>query len=127
MKQLLYLFPATVMALSQPVLADDPVAPPVMDKEQTEVPFAQGLELLRGGAELLLQDLFAEIEPALDGMAEFALELEAYDPPVVLPNGDILIRRKSALEPEETPKPPKIPRPPNHIEIDPMPDEDFDI
>lgn len=127
MKLLLSLIPAALVALSMPVLADEPAAPPARGEGQTEVPFAQGLELLRGGAALLMQDLFSEIEPALEGLTEFALELDAYDPPVVLPNGDILIRRKSALEPEERLRPPKLPRPPLHIEIDPMPDEDFDI
>jgi hypothetical protein len=93
----------------------------------TDAPFRQGLDVLRDGAELLMQDLFDEIEPALKGLEHFALELEAYDAPVVLPNGDILIRRKTPVDQNKTPDHPKVPLPREHIEIDPMQDDDIEL
>lgn len=89
----------------------------------------EGLSLLDRGARLLLRGLMSEMEPALDemrGLAEqlgpqmeaFAREmgpamaellsrvddLTNYEPPAILPNGDIIIRRKPdapRFEPKE--------------------------
>lgn len=114
--------PFVFLVLPSLVLADDRPQP------QSDAPMSEGFELLRDGAELLMQDLFAGIEPALKGFETFALELDAYAPPEMLPNGDIIIRRKTLAEDDmgtpATPVPP-IPRP--RIEIDPMPDDDIEI
>ena len=49
----------------------------------------------------LLEDLERELGSALEG---FGGSLGAYDPPEVLPNGDIIIRRKEPLpQPDERP------------------------
>ena len=83
-----------------------------------EEPETEGFSLMEEGAKLLLRGLMAEMEPALDEM-EKALEdaapmleelgpqlsellnvigdLRNYQPPEVLENGDILIRRKTPL------------------------------
>jgi len=71
-----------------------------------------GASLVEQGARLILRGLMAEMEPALQDMAEgmqgFAREAEpflrellrmtddlrSYHPPVMLPNGDIIIRKK---------------------------------
>jgi hypothetical protein len=83
-----------------------------------EKPVDQGLELFSQGAELLLRGLMDEIEPALRDieprlreLRPFMRELEGilpdinlYHLPEVLPNGDIIIRRKTSPQPEEAEK-----------------------
>jgi hypothetical protein len=91
---------------------------------------AQGLSLLERGAQLLLQGLMKDVEPALrefEGaigqmqpqLRQFLLEmgpafidltekmgdLSHYEQPEMLPNGDIILRRK----PEATPNSPAGP------------------
>ena len=93
---------------------------------------AQGLSLLERGAKLLFQGLMKDVEPALrefEGaigqmqpqLRQFLLEmgpafialtekmgdLSHYELPEMLPNGDIILRRK----PEATPIDPAAPRP----------------
>lgn len=80
--------------LAAPALAED--AP--SDAEE-------GWNLLREGSKLLLEHLFEEMGPALDELEGYVDDLNAYEAPVILPNGDILIRRK----PEVTPEEPSIP------------------
>ena len=89
--------------------------------------------LMERGAKLFLEGLLNEMEPAmreLEGMADniepalrsFAQEMgpalqdlmdtvqdwSAYEPPVVLPNGDILLKRKPDMPtPDELPAPEK--------------------
>ena len=89
------------------------------------------------GAKLFLRGLMSEMEPALDGMAE-ALEearpyledlgpqltelvrlmgdIRNYEAPVMLPNGDILIRRRPDAPPLH-PEGPKLPGPNGEIEL----------
>ncbi|MEL6609963.1 MAG: hypothetical protein AAFO58_03060 [Pseudomonadota bacterium] len=79
----------------------------------------EGLTLMERGAQMFFEGLLDEMEPAIDGMQSLAEEigpgmaevlsemgpalrdlmgrvddLTNYEPPVVLPNGDILLRRK---------------------------------
>ncbi|MEM9344118.1 MAG: hypothetical protein AAGA87_13830 [Pseudomonadota bacterium] len=72
----------------------------------------EGLDLIDRGARMLFQELMEQVEP---GLREFAEQMDpameqlrgllgdinAYHPPEVLPNGDIIIRRKEPLRPEE--------------------------
>jgi hypothetical protein len=122
MKQILRHTSFALVILPNLVWADD------VPRVPTDTPMSDGFALLRDGAEALMQDLFAELEPALKGFEAFALELEAYQPPIMLPNGDILIRRKTSNDADigmpAVPVPP-IPRQP--IKIDPMPDDDIEI
>ncbi len=103
-----------------------------------------GFDLMKEGARLLFRGLLQEMEPAmndLQGMAgelrpkirDFAQEMgpalgdlmaevedwSVYEPPELLPNGDIILRRKPAEpdDPEGAP-PRKDPDPPNEGEID---------
>jgi hypothetical protein len=89
-------------------------APPLWAQEPLTPPPDEGLTLMERGAQLLLRQLFNEISPQLDDMQQglgdaiTALEpmlrdlvlmigdLSQYEPPVRLPNGDILLRRKPA-------------------------------
>ncbi len=89
----------------------------------------EGADLMEEGAKLLLRGLMNEMEPALRELEEFAEDvgpamkllademgpaladlmsqiddIRNYDPPVILDNGDIIIRRRSdapAYEPQE--------------------------
>lgn len=63
----------------------------------------QGLDLMQQGGRLLLRGIIAQMEPpmrdligALVGMMD---DINAYQLPEVLPNGDIIIRRKRPLVP----------------------------
>lgn len=58
----------------------------------------EGFSLLEEGTRLLLRGLLSEMEPALRELQGALENLDAYHPPEVLPNGDILIRRKEPLE-----------------------------
>jgi hypothetical protein len=91
-----------------------------------EEPKTEGFSLMEEGAKLVLRGLMTEMEPAFDEM-EKALDdmqpllkdigpqfaelmalmgdIRNYDTPVVLPNGDILIRRKVPLAPKFAPGP----------------------
>lgn len=89
----------------------------------------EGLSLMEEGARLFFKGIMQEMEPALkelEGLAEelepalrsFAMEMgpalrdllaevedwSMYHPPEILPNGDIIIRRKSPDEPIQTPE-----------------------
>lgn len=66
-----------------------------------ESDFEEGFGLLEKGAALMLQGLLAEIEPRLTELEKTLNEFNAYHPPEVLPNGDILIRRRT---PEAVPE-----------------------
>jgi hypothetical protein len=70
----------------------------------------QGLDLLQQGSKLLMQGLMAEIEPDLKALAEemgpamlqlqgMIGDLTQYHAPEILPNGDIILRRKVPLVP----------------------------
>ena len=54
----------------------------------------EGMDLLSEGTRLLLKGLMGEIEPALRELEGALRDMNAYHPPEVLPNGDIIIRRK---------------------------------
>jgi hypothetical protein len=58
----------------------------------------EGFSLLEEGTRLLLRGLMSEMEPALRELQGALQELDAYHAPEVLPNGDIIIRRKTPLE-----------------------------
>ena len=89
--------------------------------------------LMERGAQLFLEGLMAEMEPRLDELQDLAQEFgpamrgffeemgpafgdllsqvedwSAYHPPEILPNGDIIIRRK-AEKPDEEPAKPEDP------------------
>lgn len=110
MKRLAFL---AYLALSLPAAAQDAEDQP---------------SLMERGAQMFLEGLMAEMEPRLDDLQGFAQEFgpamrgffaemgpafrdllaevedwSAYHPPEILPNGDIIIRRK-AETPEDPPK-----------------------
>lgn len=105
-------------------------APPPLTAQAAEQGEDDGPSLMERGAEMFLDGLMQEMEPALDdlrGMAgevgpafrEFMQEmgpalagilaeiedLSNYEAPEMLPNGDIIIRRKTPLDPDPAPTP----------------------
>ena len=58
----------------------------------------QGRDLMSEALKLFMRGLMAEMEPAMEGMEGLLEDLSAYHPPEILPNGDIIIRRRTPLE-----------------------------
>lgn len=106
------------------VLALCLLAAPAFAEDVPTVPKAEdeGFSLMEEGMKLVMRGMMAEMEPALDQMDEAFSKLEPslqelgpklmslmsmiddvgnYDFPVMLPNGDILIRRNVPLVPVE--------------------------
>ncbi len=102
------------------------LAAPVAVQAQSESEDGQGLSLMEEGARLFLKGLQQQMEPALEEFEGFAREIgpqmqsfflemgpafkslmdevqdwSAYHPPEMLPNGDIILRRKAGRLPEE--------------------------
>jgi hypothetical protein len=125
---------ALVLSLcAAPVLAQDTAPAPVPEDD--------GFSLVEEGARMVLRGLMTEMQPTLDEMGkaldEVGPKLEGlteeirpklaqligmiddiknYDAPVMLPNGDILIRRNAPLVPQ--PALPEEPAPGPNGEID---------
>ena len=72
---------------------------PVAAEDPSE---GEGTDLMAEALRLVLLGLMREMEPALDDWRGLLDNLDAYHPPEVLPNGDIIIRRKQ--RPEEPPE-----------------------
>lgn len=58
----------------------------------------RGRDLMGEALRLFMQGFFEEMEPAIEDLQGFVDNLNAYHPPEVLPNGDIIIRRKTPEE-----------------------------
>ena len=81
---------------------------PLAAQETGNEDIDEGLGLLGRGLGLLMEGVIDEMMPALDEMERtlmllegIAGELDAYHAPEILENGDIIIRRKVPLVPEE--------------------------
>ncbi|WP_372615147.1 hypothetical protein [Aquicoccus sp.] len=99
------------------------LATPSAAEEQED---EKGFSLMEEGARLFLEGITREMEPALDDLRKFSEEVQpglrrfveemgpalgeifgkiddftVYHPPEMLPNGDIIIRRKTPLEPRQ--------------------------
>ncbi len=64
---------------------------------------SEGMDLLSQGMQLFFEGLMSEMEPTLRGLEDALGDLGdwgAYHPPEVLPNGDIILRRKTPPRPE---------------------------
>lgn len=81
----------------------------------------EGFDRVGRGIELLLEGLSDEVAPALRHFRDFrelAGEIGDYGRPELLPNGDILIRRKDPLAPPPPPLDPSMPAPPEEGDVD---------
>ena len=94
---------ATCLALA---LAAAPAA--AQEDVQEDGPRA-GFDLMERGLGLLMDGLGDEMAPMLQQLRELAGEMGAYEAPEMLPNGDIIIRRREPLdgEPLDGPPPPE--------------------
>lgn len=61
-------------------------------------PRLEELEDIVRGMEPQLRDLVIEMEPILEGLGAIMDDLDAYHPPERMPNGDIIIRRKTPFD-----------------------------
>lgn len=85
----------SVFLAATPVMA-------VAQEEQSDL--GQGVELLNEGTRLILRGLLDQLEPMAEGwgqLVEMLNDFSLYEMPEMLPNGDIIIRRKVPLEPGE--------------------------
>lgn len=114
----------SAVLLAQPVLAQDQDAPPPAPEEE-------GFSLMEEGAKLFFKGIMQEMEPALEDLQDLSEEMEPalrqfaqemgpalrdlmgkvdditmYHPPELLPNGDIILRRKNPLPPPDMPQDP---------------------
>lgn len=87
-------FALWLLTIPLPALAQEDVAPPTTLDET--------LDRLRAGADALFRQFLQEMEPAvrdlapfLQDLTEFTAKIPSYHPPEILPNGDILLRRKN--------------------------------
>lgn len=67
-------------------------------------PLSEGLSLLEQGTRLLMQGIMEEFGSAWEELEDAISDLGAYHAPEVLPNGDIIIRRKIPLGLEPPPE-----------------------
>ncbi len=95
---------AAILLMASPAIAED-------DKN--------GLSRMERGAQLFMEGILKELEPALEGLEGFGPQMRsfleemgpalgalmeqvqdwsAYHPPEILPNGDIIMRRKTQPE-----------------------------
>lgn len=105
-KHLIFAF---ALGLSGPVYAEDDKIPDLLKQ------FEELSEQAKTALEGMVEDLgptLEELGPALEGLADKIGDLSLYEPPEVLENGDILIRRKKpkpAPSPEPEQKPAELP------------------
>ncbi|AHM02768.1 ATPase of the AAA+ class [Roseibacterium elongatum DSM 19469] len=105
------LIPAALATL----LAAGPVS-----AQQDDGDMSEGLDLLREGSRMILENLLDDMRPMLDEVRPFFEEemlpfleelgrqiddLTAYELPERLPNGDIIIRRSPDAPPLDAPQP----------------------
>lgn len=81
------LVPAALLALALPLAAQEAAPPPPPPAGPME-------RLAEELADRMLREMLGEHAPTLRELADLMGEAEHYGPPVLLPNGDILIPRR---------------------------------
>lgn len=100
MKPLLIPILALGLGTTQLAQAQDVAPEAPADDRNTEL--QQGAELLSEGFGLIMRGLAQELQPLEESWAELIAllgDMTAYYPPEVLPNGDILIRKRPPAVP----------------------------
>ncbi|WP_171239681.1 hypothetical protein [Ruegeria sp. HKCCA5491] len=104
---------AVTLALATPAYAEDETGPSLMEQgaelffEGLRQEMEPALEDLLGLADQFgpaMQSFFEEMGPALAELASEIQDWSAYEAPEILPNGDIIIRKKPPVS-EDTPEP----------------------
>jgi hypothetical protein len=62
----------------------------------------QGRDLMSEALKLFMKGLMEEMDPAIEGVEGLLDDLSGYHAPEVLPNGDIIIRRRQPVEATES-------------------------
>ena len=106
-------------ALAAPATADVSQRGPA---ERGDPQLEEGFGLLEEGARTILRGLLDQFEPALRDFADQIDDLGAYHAPEVLPNGDILLRRKQPAERNHLSPPPDFPQPEPDVAPEPEPE-----
>lgn len=96
---------ATVLLLALPNIA--------LAEEKPADRFMEEFEKFSEEAQDFFGGLAESIAPMLEGLNEKIGDLSQYEPPEVLPNGDIIIRRKAPLSPED----PASPAPEGQVDL----------
>ena len=105
--------PITLALAASPALAQDDDSRSLMERgaelfmEGLRKEMAPTLDDLRGMAEQFgpaMQSFLAEMGPALGDILEEVKDWSAYHPPEILPNGDIIMRRKTDVAPKTDPE-----------------------
>lgn len=76
-------------AVTLPAAAQDTPAP------DGNPELSEGFSLLSEGARMILRGLQSEMAPMIEALGDVIEDVNAYELPERLPNGDILIRRKA--------------------------------
>src|SRR6056297_2552256 len=100
-----YLILALGLALSGPALAQETEEEGRSLMEEGARLFWEGIRREMGPALEEFQDCAEEMGPALRDLMDQVGDLSAYHAPEVLPNGDIIIRRKTPQELQDAPAP----------------------
>lgn len=93
---------AAMLAVVLLLAAHGPAAAQESGESESENSFGEGLSLLEQGTRMILRGLMSEMEPAFEDLERMLGDLSGYHPPEMLPNGDIIIRRREPL-PEVVP------------------------
>lgn len=132
------------------------VAAPALAQEAAPTPPSaaeeDGFSLMEEGAKLLFRGFMSEAQPALDEMSQALQEMQPaldalgeeigpkvaelfalvddftnYEMPVILPNGDILIRRTTPLDPKAAPEAKPETEPQTEPQSEPQPGPNGEI
>ena len=57
-----------------------------------------GRDLMAEALRLFMRGLMEEMEPAFDDLSNLLENIDVYHPPEMLPNGDIIIRRRTPID-----------------------------
>jgi len=88
-----------ILALAA-ALALMPAAVQAEDAPPPNPQLSEGAQMLSEGMKLLLRGLMDESAEGWNKLIDWLGDLSQYEPPERLPNGDIIIRRKPAVDPE---------------------------
>lgn len=86
------------------ILSTVPLAGMAQDAPKDDAPLTEEFDKLADGMRKLLESFSDDVAPMMEGLAEQLKGLDAYHAPEVLPNGDIIIRRKTPKERENSDK-----------------------
>ena len=83
-------------------------SPPVQANEQDWSDFEDLMKRFSEDSQKFLHDWLTELTPMLESLRDKVDDMSNYEKPEVLPNGDIIIRRKPDI-PQMPPEPPAEP------------------